>query len=46
MYGGIGIISTTIIAPLAYSSSWVFVAFIVVARFLINQCPFFLEVST
>jgi hypothetical protein len=45
-FGGIDFISITTIAPMLYLKSWAFVASIVTVRFMVDQCPLFLEVLT
>ncbi len=42
-FGYINIIPTTTIAPITYLGSWVFVASIIVVRFMVDQRPFLLE---
>jgi hypothetical protein len=41
--GGISFISTSTIAPTTYLKSWALVVSIIVARFMVNQCPFLVE---
>jgi len=42
-FGGIELISTSTIAPTTYLGSWAFVTLIIVARLMVDQCPFLLE---
>ncbi len=39
----IGLISTSTTAPTTYFKSWALVVSIIVARFMVNQCPFLVE---
>jgi len=41
--GGIGFIPTSTIAPTTYLGSWAFIVSIIVVRFMVDQCPFFLQ---
>jgi hypothetical protein len=41
--GGIDFILTSTIAPIAYLGSWAFVTSIIVARFMVDPCPFLFE---
>jgi hypothetical protein len=41
---GIDLISTSTIAPTTYLKSWALVISIIIARFMVNQCPFLVEV--
>jgi hypothetical protein len=45
-FSGSGLIPTATIAPIAYLRSWAFVASIIAARFMVDQCPFLLEALT
>ncbi len=42
-FSGIGLISTSTIAPTAYLRSWALVALIIATRFMVDQYPFLLE---
>jgi hypothetical protein len=42
-FGGIGHITTSTITPTTYLRSWVLVASIIIARFMVNRHPFLLE---
>jgi hypothetical protein len=42
-FNGIGLISTTIIALVAYLGSWALVASIIIAKLMVHQHPFLLE---
>jgi len=43
-FNGIEFISTSTIAPTVYLGYWVLVTSVIVVRFMVDQCPFFLEV--
>jgi hypothetical protein len=45
-FGGVRFILTSTIALIAYLKSWVLVALVIVARFMVNQRPFLLEALT
>jgi len=42
-FGGVKLISTSTITPTTYLKSWALVVSIIIARFMIDQCPFLLE---
>ncbi len=37
-FGGVGLILTSTITPLAYLGSWALVALVIIARFMVDQC--------
>ncbi len=43
IFGGIGFISTSIIAPTTCLGNWAFVASVITARFIVDQHPFLFE---
>jgi hypothetical protein len=45
-FGGVGVISTSTIAPTTYFRSWALVTLIIVARFMVDGHPFLLETLT
>jgi hypothetical protein len=45
-FGGIRLMSTSTIAPVAYIGSWALVDLVIAFRFMVYQCPFLLEVLT
>jgi hypothetical protein len=45
-FGGVKLISTSTITPTTYLKSWALVVLIIIARFMIDQCPFLLEALT
>jgi hypothetical protein len=45
-FGGIRVISTSIIAPTTYLGSWALVTSIIVASFMVDQRPFLFEALT
>jgi hypothetical protein len=42
-FGGVKFISTSTITPTTYLKSWALVVSIIIARFMIDQCPFLFE---
>jgi hypothetical protein len=46
IFDGVKFISTSTIIPTTYLRNWAFVISIVVARFMVDQCPFILEALT
>ncbi len=45
-FNGIGLILTSTIAPIAYLRNWALITVVIVIRFMVDQCPFLLEVLT
>jgi hypothetical protein len=41
-FDGVKLISTSTIAPTTYLGNWAFVISVVIARFMLDQCPFLL----
>jgi hypothetical protein len=37
------LILTVIITPIAYLRNWAFVVLVIITRFMVDQCPFFLK---
>jgi hypothetical protein len=46
IFGGIKFILTTTITPTSYLRSWALMASIIVAKFMVDQCPFLLKAIT
>jgi hypothetical protein len=46
VFNDIGFIPTTTITLIAYLGSWALIVSIIVARFMVDQCPFFLKTLT
>jgi hypothetical protein len=42
-FGGVKLISTSTITPIAYLKNWALVISVIVAKFMIDKCPFLLE---
>jgi hypothetical protein len=45
-FDGIRLILTSTIAPVAYLGSWALIDSVIAFRFMVDQCPFLLEVLT
>jgi len=43
IFGGVGFILTSMIAPIVYLGNWAIIALVIIVRFMIDQHPFFLE---
>ncbi len=45
-FSGIELISTSTIAPTTYLGNWVFIALVIIVRFMVDQHPFLVEALT
>jgi hypothetical protein len=45
-FNGIELILTSTIAPIAYLRNWALITIVIAIRFMVDQCPFLLEVLT